>query len=155
MNQYLLKLIFVCLFLPDTPINVPVLDTSRVTVQGDGLRQVAVNRQSFFRVQTGSAGEAELTARVTCRSSQVPMTYFFQLIDLFKSQVRRLFAVITWTELKPIQDGTDCYVADMICMHKVLGHELLTSSLFQGWILSMRLVIIAILTFFFSLYLDK
>ncbi len=47
------------------PIQVPILDTSRVTVQGDGLRQVAVNRSSHFRVNTHLAGDADLQVRVT------------------------------------------------------------------------------------------
>ena len=48
------------------PIQVPILDTSRVTVQGEGIRQVAVNRSSYFRVNTQSAGVADLQVRVTC-----------------------------------------------------------------------------------------
>ena len=51
------------------PINVPILDASRVTVQGDGLHQVAVGRQSQFRVTTQSAGDADLKVRVTGESS--------------------------------------------------------------------------------------
>ncbi len=41
------------------------MDTSRITAQGDGLRQVAVNRQSYFHVNTRSAGDADLQVRVT------------------------------------------------------------------------------------------
>ena len=47
------------------PITVPIMDTSRITAQGDGLRQVAVNRQSYFHVNTRSAGDADLQVRVT------------------------------------------------------------------------------------------
>ncbi len=43
------------------------MDSSRVTVQGDGIRQVAVNRQSYFRVNTQAAGDADLSVRVTCK----------------------------------------------------------------------------------------
>lgn len=46
------------------------MDSSRVTVQGDGIRQVAVNRQSFFRVNTQAAGDADLSVRVTCKSDE-------------------------------------------------------------------------------------
>ena len=42
-----------------------MLDASRVTVHGEGIRQVAVNRSSYFRVNTQSAGEADLNVRVT------------------------------------------------------------------------------------------
>ena len=41
------------------------MDASRVTVQGDGIKQVAVNRQSYFHVNTKSAGDADLSVRVT------------------------------------------------------------------------------------------
>ena len=47
------------------PLNVPILDASRVTVQGDGLHQVAVNRQSQFRVTTQTGADADLRVRVT------------------------------------------------------------------------------------------
>ena len=53
---------------PACPIHVPVLDASRVTVQGE-MRNVAVNRYSSFKVQTQQAGEADLTVRVTCELS--------------------------------------------------------------------------------------
>ena len=49
------------------PISVPMMDASRVTVQGEGIRQVAVNRQSYFKVNTQSAGDADLSVRVTCK----------------------------------------------------------------------------------------
>ena len=57
-------------------MNVAIMDTSRVTVQGDGLRQVAVNRQSYFRVNTQSAGDADLAVRVTCESPRPPPPSF-------------------------------------------------------------------------------
>ena len=46
-------------------MTVPIMDSSRVTVHGEGLHQVAVNKQSYFRVNTQAAGEAELSVRVT------------------------------------------------------------------------------------------
>ena len=48
------------------PISVPILDASRVTVQGDNLHQVQVGKQSEFRVTTQTAGDADLKVRVTC-----------------------------------------------------------------------------------------
>lgn len=35
--------------------------------QGEGLREVAVNRQSFFQFNSQSLSEADLIVRVTCK----------------------------------------------------------------------------------------
>ena len=48
------------------PMQATIMDASRVTLQGEGIsQQVAINKASFFRVNTQAAGEADLVVRVT------------------------------------------------------------------------------------------
>ena len=74
----------------------PILDASRVTVQGDGLHQVAVGKQSQFRVTTQSAGDADLKVRVTGNWSSTYSNIITQLASdaRFASQISQLLEAI-------------------------------------------------------------
>jgi len=72
-HSHLVEIKFNGELLPRCPITVPIMDASRVTVQGEGIHQVAVNKSSFFHVSTQSAGDADLSVRVTSpNGEQVP-----------------------------------------------------------------------------------
>lgn len=59
-----------CVFVEGT-ITVPIMGANRTMSEngwyGDGLREVAVNRQSHFHLPAPSINESELTVRVTCK----------------------------------------------------------------------------------------
>ena len=53
--------------LTGSPVNIPVIDGSRVTASGDGLRFVPAHRPAHFHVNTAQVGLADLAVKVTCK----------------------------------------------------------------------------------------